>query len=117
MKKTAAALLTSALLSSPAMAEEVGVWCDVMVPGMTSLDALVTLVASDNDKHTITIAFQDGSKNTTVLTKRGSRYATDNRFGEYYTLRNDGQLGIYDSEGFVRAARPARAGAKPGACR
>ena len=108
---------STVVLVLSAEAQEVGQWCDVMVPSMTSLDSLMTITAASGDSYSLVIAFEDGSKTTTKLTKRGSRYVAENRFGEYYKIQSDGRLGIHDSEGFIRAAKEARAGAKPGACR
>ena len=100
-----------------AHAKETGRWCDVMVPSMTSLDAIVVLKANPDGKHVLEVSFQDGSTNIVAVTKKGSAYYTNNNFGEFYRIRSDGQLGIHDSDGFIRAAKPARASAKPGACR
>lgn len=108
---------TTIFLVLSAEAQEVGEWCDVMVPSMTSLDSLMTLTSVNGDSYSLVITFEDGSKTTTNLTKRGSRYVAENRFGEYYKIQSDGRLGIHDSEGFIRAAKMARAGAEPGACR
>ena len=108
---------STAIFVLSAEAQEVGQWCDVLVPSMTSLDSLMTLTSASGDSYSLVIAFEDGSETMTKLTKRGSNYVAENRFGEFYTIQSDGRLAIHDSEGFIRAAKEARAGAKPGACR
>ena len=118
MNRLIALCALSALLASTASAEEVGRWCDIPVPGMAALDGLMVLKAKGGSTYSLHITYGDKSERTITLEKSGSRYRDlEGGFGEYYSVRSNGQLGIYDSEGFIRAARSASGAMRPRDCR
>lgn len=98
----------SVLLMGTASAQEVGRWCDIPVPALKSIDNLMVLSSSGGNAYSLKLSYGDGSENVVKLTKSGSKYLTGNGFGEYYTIQSNGRLAIYDSDGLIRAARPAQ---------
>ena len=117
MIKLVTATALGALSAFTVTAQEVGRWCDMPVPAMASIDNLMILKAEGGKDYSLSLSYGDGSGTTLQLTKSGSKYLSDNSFGEYYTIRSDGQLAIYDTEGFIRAARPATRVDKVADCR
>ena len=53
--------------------------------------------------------FADGSRLTTKLRRRGSRFDNldDERFGEHYIINSAGSLEMYDNDGLISTARRA----------
>tara|TARA_R110000851_G_C12922908_1_gene550500 strand:- start:73 stop:423 length:351 start_codon:yes stop_codon:yes gene_type:complete len=105
----------SAVISAPVYAQ--GRWCDVMVPSMSRFDALIEISSVSDGDYEATVSHEDGSKSNAPLVKSGSKFTKENAFGEYYVVRENGDLALYDAEGFIRVAKLARPDAKPGNCR
>lgn len=84
---------------------------------MKAYDALVTIRFSGVDGYEVETAFADGSTILRKAVRVGAKFNTNNVLGEYYVLRNDGRLAIYDVEGLVRIALPAGGDREPGKCR
>lgn len=117
LKTNLLSLALAFAICGAADADELGRWCDKTVPAIKKYDALLTIRFYGVDGYAIESAFADGSKNVTETVRDGAKFLTYNEFGEYYVIRNDGQLGIFDAEGLVRVALPARGNRAPGSCR
>ncbi|MCR9194611.1 MAG: hypothetical protein NXH88_07755 [Hyphomonas sp.] len=117
MNKVAALAALSAFSVATASAQEVGRWCDIPVPGLSSIDNLMVMKAEGGSEYTLELTYGDGSGTARKLTKSDSKYLAGDSFGEYYVIRSNGQLAIYDAEGFIRVARVASRVTRVGDCR
>ena len=104
-------------VTSTAHADVVGDWCDTMIPNMKRYDAVITIKSKRDGGYELVVRHGDGSSSNTHLVKSGEKFMTNNDFGEYYQVRQDNSLAIYDNEGFVRSAKAVESNAKPGKCR
>lgn len=93
-----------------------GRWCDTAIPTMQELDYIIEIRKSVGDL-TISIEFHGNRPGVkTVLTKKNGAWHK-NDSGDYYKIRADGALGLYDRDGWIRDAKTVGAKAKPGSCR
>ena len=96
----------------------IGRWCDRMVPGMRRFYRIMTIVKTDSGQIVLKSRFGDGSSSTNRLQRVGSgSYAkADSGFGDRYRTSANGDLNLYDNEGFIRTATRLDDTPKSGEC-
>lgn len=109
-------IIVGLALHLPAGAEVVGRWCDMPVPRMPAIDSVITIQTDAAGTYSLSIVYADSSKTAAPVRREGSRFFTDNDFGEFYSQKPDGRLSINDNDGFIRTAMPTQSN-DPKACR
>ncbi len=94
------------LSASTASADElIGRWCDSAWPSANQ----ITITRADDGSLRVNNDFGNGSTVAYPLRVRnGTYYAVGEGFGAHYRIGQDGELRLFDNEGFIRSARPGR---------
>ena len=116
-RKLVSCCLMGLPVAATAHAEIVGTWCDKMIPSMKKYDAVMTITTGPAGGYHLKVRHGDGSESNTPVVRLGKKFITNNDFGEYYEIRQNGALAIFDNEGFIRAAKSVDPTAIPGKCR
>jgi len=103
-------LIVSLLLITVAAAAErkvIGKWLDKVGP----IEQQIT-IEQEGEKFYRTSTFHDGSSSRSELVEVKAKSGEKQRFkdpksgyGESYAIKSDGNLALYDSEGFIREAK------------
>lgn len=95
------------LLSAPTAAADtiIGRWCDTAWPNGNE----ITILRTDDGRLRVSSNFGDGSSVVHPLRLQDGTYrAVGEDFGAHYRIGANGELRLFDNDGFIRSARPGR---------
>lgn len=85
----------------------IGRWCDRMVPAMPKYNQTMTIRTNNDGDLELYSTFGDGSKTTAMLVEKpsGTFLKKGSTHGDKYRIaQNNGDLRLFDNDGFIRSA-------------
>lgn len=107
MRTMILAVAAISLLCAPtaSAATVVGQWCDLAWPGGNE----ITIVRHDDARLEVSNRFAAGGTVAYPLRlHNGTYWAVGESYGAHYRVGENGELRLFDNEGFIRSARPGR---------